>query len=68
ADHEYGVTLCGEADLQGLDAVILAVNHQAYLEDVPGLMSRIRKGGLLIDVKSAIAPDKVREDIGYWSL
>ena len=31
------------SDLTGLDALVLAVPHQAYLGDVSGLLARIRR-------------------------
>ncbi len=68
AQHEYGVELVDESTLQGLDAVILAVAHQPYLDDLAGVMERIKSGGVLVDVKSAVDPAAVRPDLTYWSL
>ena len=67
AKHEYGITLSALDELTDLDAMILAVSHQEYLQD-KGLLGRIRKGGVLIDVKSVLAPSAVRSDLRYWSL
>ena len=68
AHEEYGIKLCGLDSLTGLDALILAVNHREYLEMADGLIARVRDGGVLVDVKSALEPKAVRADILYWSL
>jgi UDP-N-acetyl-D-galactosamine dehydrogenase len=68
AMHEYGVELCSDADLDQLDALILAVNHLFYLQPEFGLAGRIRQGGIMVDVKSAIDPEEVLSGIRYWSL
>jgi len=67
--HEYGVTLCDLDELAGLDGLILAVPHAAYLEGgIDPIVGRVRPGGVLIDVKSVIPPASVRSDITLWSL
>ncbi len=44
-----------------LDALVLAVSHKQYLElPVEQLTGMLRKGGLLLDVKSALDPARVR--------
>ncbi len=63
AMHEYDVHLSDEADINDVDAVILAVNHRAYLQDFSKLTNRIRIGGVLVDVKSAVPPENVRRDL-----
>jgi UDP-N-acetyl-D-galactosamine dehydrogenase len=66
--EEYGIKLRELKHLTGLDALILAVNHHQYLEMADSLNDRIRTGGVLIDVKSALDPASLRRDILYWSL
>jgi UDP-N-acetyl-D-galactosamine dehydrogenase len=68
AYEEYGIKLRELNRLTGLDALILAVNHREYLDMADRLTDRIRPGGVLIDVKSALDPDTTRRDILYWSL
>jgi UDP-N-acetyl-D-galactosamine dehydrogenase len=69
AAAEYGIELQPLERLQDLDALVLAVPHRAYLGDGPGwLFERIGDGGVLIDVKSAVAPDTVPGNIRHWSL
>jgi len=66
---EHGVELSDLADLNALDALVVAVAHGAYLE-VPReeLLGRIRRGGILIDVKSIFPPKSLPEHLTYWSL
>lgn len=70
AIHEYGLTLTPWDALPRADAVVAAVSHQAYRrQGLPGLVGKLRPGGLLADVKSAFDPDLV-EAAGYqlWRL
>jgi len=66
--HEYGIALSPPEALADLDALVLAVNHAAYLADPAGLVARVRTGGVLIDVKSALDRAGLPEDLVYWSL
>jgi UDP-N-acetyl-D-galactosamine dehydrogenase len=69
AVHEYGVQLVGDEALVDLDAVVLAVSHKAYLDlGGSGILSMIRDGGVLIDVKSVLEPTCVDRRIRYWSV
>jgi UDP-N-acetyl-D-galactosamine dehydrogenase len=69
AVHEYGIQLSDWKELTYLDALILAVPHQEYLE-IPAdrLFAHIRPGGIFMDIKSIFAPGDVPENINYWSL
>ena len=52
-----------------LDAVVLAVPHQAYLKLSPSrLFAMVRPGGALLDVKSVLRPDDAPADRIYWCL
>ncbi len=68
ARHEYGITLSADDALADLDALVLAVNHTAYLADPAALVARVREGGVLVDVKSALDREGLPEEIVYWSL
>ncbi len=68
AQHEYGLKLCSRADLKDLDAMVLAVSHQAILDDLAGHMKDVLAGGVVVDVKSAIDPATVPSGLAYWSL
>lgn len=69
AQHEYGIQLVDWQDMSNLDAVVLAVSHQAYL-DLPRdrLLACVRSGGVLMDIKSILDPAIVPPNITYWSL
>ena len=67
----HGAAMADIAGLTGLDALVLAVPHRAYLEDVAGLLARIRENGVLVDVKGAVPRDEIaasRPDLTCWSL
>jgi UDP-N-acetyl-D-galactosamine dehydrogenase len=67
--EEYKVELADWKDLWDLDALILAVSHQQYLDMPSGaLLAGLRNGGVLVDVKSVLTSSMVRPDVHYWSL
>lgn len=66
--REYGITLSPPEALTQLDALVLAVSHAAYIADPADLIARVREGGVLIDVKSALDRAALPEELVYWSL
>jgi UDP-N-acetyl-D-galactosamine dehydrogenase len=68
AAHEYGINLSPPEDLVQLDALVLAVNHAVYLADPADLVARVREGGVLVDVKSALDRAILPGELVYWSL
>jgi len=70
AKEYYGVDLCSWEQLENLGAIILAVPHAAYKEkSVAGLVSKLGKGGCLIDVKSFLDMDAVKATrVPFWRL
>jgi len=67
ARHEYGLTLNGLSEFQDLDALILAVPHQVFLQRPRReLTGMLKTDGVLIDVKSALAETDAPGR--YWSL
>jgi len=69
ATHEYGIKLATLDDFRQMDAVILAVSHQEYMKDgQASIVARVKDGGVLVDVKSALDPSKVDRNIKFWSL
>ncbi len=69
AVHEYGVKLSPLDEFRALDGLILAVSHKAYLEmGQQQLLSSVRDGGVVADVKSALDPSKVDRRMRFWSL
>jgi UDP-N-acetyl-D-galactosamine dehydrogenase len=68
AHEEYGVTLSPWEDMKDLDAIIYAVAHDFYKQQgIEKLLTRVRKGGAFVDVKSQIDPRTVA-GYAYWSL
>ena len=69
AKHEYGLDLAPLETLAHLDGLVLAVSHRQYLEiDQKKLLERVKDGGVVADVKSALDPAKVDRGLSYWSL
>lgn len=66
----FGITLCGLDEMNGLGALILAVPHREYLaKPVTDFTGRLIQGGCLIDVKSALDKDQVKETgVRFWRL
>jgi UDP-N-acetyl-D-galactosamine dehydrogenase len=65
--EEYKIELASLDKLTGLDAVILAVAHNEYISNPDAILARVRDGGVVIDVKSAL-PRKAPRGIRFWSL
>jgi UDP-N-acetyl-D-galactosamine dehydrogenase len=69
AADEYGITLSPLDQLETLDALVLAVSHAEYVKlGTEALTRRVRNGGVVVDVKSALDASRVRDGIHYWSL
>ena len=68
AKHEYGITLASLDDYRDLDVLIFAVSHQEYIDQRAELLSRIKPGGVVVDVKSALDPKAIPAGLRYWSL
>ena len=67
AHEEYKIELTSLEKFTGLDAVILAVAHDDYIKNMDSIFARVRDGGVVIDVKSAIRVKPPR-GIRLWSL
>ncbi len=68
--EEYGVELCADEDLQHLDAIVLAVSHDAYVQNgSAGLLEKLHDGkGVIVDVKSKFKSSDFPAEVVYWSL
>ncbi len=67
--HEFGIALSPIEAFTEIDLLIYAVSHDHYAAmGIDAIQAMIAPGGILIDVKSAVAPQALREDIRYWSL
>ncbi len=68
-EDEMALNLSDIAEWKGLDALVLAVPHQTYLErDCAELLASLGSKGILIDVKSALSASVVSNEQVYWSL
>jgi UDP-N-acetyl-D-glucosamine/UDP-N-acetyl-D-galactosamine dehydrogenase len=71
AHEEYKIELTKLDKLVNLDAAILAVAHKEYIANPSAIYARVRDGGVVIDVKSALPPlpgGKGPRGIHIWSL
>lgn len=66
--HEWGLELCDRSDLRQLDALVLAVQHEAYLQDLPSLLGALKSDGVVFDVKTVIPEDTVPDGVVYLTL
>jgi UDP-N-acetyl-D-glucosamine/UDP-N-acetyl-D-galactosamine dehydrogenase len=69
ARRDLGLEMVDQSALVGLDALVLTSPHRVFLvEKTEGLAARIRVGGILVDVTSALDPSRIPADRYYWSL
>jgi UDP-N-acetyl-D-glucosamine/UDP-N-acetyl-D-galactosamine dehydrogenase len=69
AHEEYKIEITPLEKFKELDALILAVAHEEYVKNIGSIFERVRDGGAVIDVKSAIpANTKPPRGIRLWSL
>jgi UDP-N-acetyl-D-galactosamine dehydrogenase len=68
ARREYGIELRPFDALSDLDAIILAVPHRQYFDQLERIVGSVRHGGVFVDVKSMIPTKDLRGDLLYWSL
>ncbi len=69
AFEEYKIVITPLEKFQQLDALILAVAHTEYISNPAAIYERVKDGGAVIDVKSALSPKvKPPRGIRLWSL
>jgi UDP-N-acetyl-D-glucosamine/UDP-N-acetyl-D-galactosamine dehydrogenase len=69
ARREYGVDLVTLDHFTNLDGLILAVPHRVLAKaGWERLFAALAPGGVFIDIKSAVARDRVPPQLHYWSL
>ena len=69
AQHEYGLSLATWEDMRELDALVLAVAHREYRElGGERLLAHVKKGGVVVDVKSMLDASQVPAGLSYWCL
>ena len=69
AQQAYGLSLAPLEALYDLDALILAVPHDAYVAILPEMLpAALRPGGIVVDVKSVLRARDIPDDRRFWSL
>jgi UDP-N-acetyl-D-glucosamine/UDP-N-acetyl-D-galactosamine dehydrogenase len=67
--HEYGIELTDAEAFKNLDGVIYAVAHKSFRErNGERVFAMLAKGGVLVDVKSALDRAAVPDGVVYWAL
>ena len=71
AVKEYGIQLSKWDDLSGIDGIVVAVAHRAYVDmGMQKLLKPLRsqREGVVIDVKCLLDPAKLPKTLKYWRL
>ncbi|MDB4962452.1 MAG: nucleotide sugar dehydrogenase [Myxococcales bacterium] len=68
AFEEYKIEITPIEKFQQLDACILAVAHAEYIKNPAAIYERVKDGGAVIDIKSALPVAKPPRGIRLWSL
>ena len=69
-EEEYGLTLDSLAALKDLDALVLAVGHQDFVNKHAegSLLLCLKPNGVVVDVKSILPEASLPAGLRYWSL
>ena len=68
-EANFGLAPSALESFADLDALILAVPHDAYMTlGSANLFAMLRPGGALLDIRAVLKPEDVPEDRVYWSL
>jgi UDP-N-acetyl-D-galactosamine dehydrogenase len=62
-----GIDLLPDSDLQDLDLLIIGTPHKDYIKDA-ALLSRLKKGGIIADIRGGLRNVEMPEGSVYWSL
>lgn len=68
ARREYALELVGEDAIADLDALIVAVAHDAFTKMSPSIFERVRSPGVILDLKGILDESRIPAGVGYWSL
>jgi len=69
-EHEYGISLCEQNDLQSSDLVVIAVAHLDFKDLVLNNLNNIAKpGSFIFDIKKILSKEAVeKKGYKYWTL
>ncbi len=71
AEEEYGLALTAWEKLPRVDGVVMAVGHQAYLQEgIEGIIQPLmnESGGVVVDVKGVLDTTRLSSKVKYWRL
>jgi len=72
AKRLYGITFATMDDVKDMDAVIIAVAHEAFMqltkEDIAAFFNSSNKGKVLADIKGILDRKVYEEEFCYWRL
>ena len=67
--HEYGIELVSADKIVDSDCVVFAVPHEQFcVENAALVRKNVKRGGVLVDVKSMVPKDVIDPSVIYWSL
>ena len=67
--REYGIALEQSDEWSDFDAVVFAVPHKPFLDDIGNLVQRAtRAGSCVIDLRSMVHRPDLPQDLSYWAL
>jgi UDP-N-acetyl-D-glucosamine/UDP-N-acetyl-D-galactosamine dehydrogenase len=67
AEEEYGISVAPKEEMKNLDALVLAVPHKVFMDQIKDYLSGLVQGGLVMDIKSVLKPADMKA-YSYWSL
>lgn len=67
AQEDFGIALVDDDAFGMLDTIVVAVPHRTYLDKVPAWTTDAG-AKVLVDIRSAFAPDQWGSSVRYWSL
>ena len=67
--EEYGLDLSPREGLNDLDALVIAVRHDVFMDELSAFIEEnLKDGGTLVDLKSILQPEEYENKYNYWSL
>ena len=67
--EEYGIALVPRSDLVDLDALVIAVGHQALVQrPLDEILAGLHSDGVVVDIKSRLDRATLPETLTYWAL
>lgn len=67
--EEYGLDLSPREGLNDLDALVIAVRHDVFMDELAAFIEEnLKDGGTLVDLKSILSPEEYENKYNYWSL